>query len=128
MAKQKAKEDHSKLESLPANWPSNSVELSGFAGRDPFIYKLENGKSFARFSVGTHQMLKDESGKWIRITTWHNVLAWGYLALQVAQYVRQGSFVSLQGRLRSKTIVDKNDQSRTEVFIVARKIASNMAT
>jgi single-strand DNA-binding protein len=127
MAKEKAIKDISGKQKTPVDWPSNSVELSGFAGKDPLILKLDSGKTVARFSVGTHQMLKDGSDKWIRITTWHKILAWGNLAMQVAQYVRQGSYVSIHGRLRSRTIIDQNDQAQTEVFVVAQKITANIA-
>ncbi|PKP03854.1 MAG: hypothetical protein CVU11_07005 [Bacteroidetes bacterium HGW-Bacteroidetes-6] len=127
MAESKLKKKNSKS-ATRLDWPANSVELSGFVGADPFVYKFDNGKTLARFSIGTHQMLRDTSGKWQRITTWHQVLAWQHVAMQVALYVRQGSFVSLQGRLRSKTILDSNQQPLSKVFIVARKLSSNITT
>lgn len=78
---------------------SNFVQLIGHLGKDPEIRKFENGKVAVRFSMATNRSYTDGSGERVKVTTWHNVKAWGGLADRMFESLRKGSGVLIQGRL-----------------------------
>ena len=95
----------------------NKVSLIGHLGSDPEIRRLEGGDAVARFSVATNENYRDRAGNWQTITDWHNVVAWRGLAERVERDLKKGSFVFLEGKLKTRKWQDKegNDRYTTEV-------------
>jgi single-strand DNA-binding protein len=97
----------------------NRVHLMGNLGKDPEVRQLEGGKQMARLSVATNERFSFGDGQTKLDTQWHSVVAWGRTAEQVAQLLRKGSQVALEGRLVHRTYETKDGQKRyvTEVVM-----------
>ncbi|HEX2617503.1 MAG TPA: single-stranded DNA-binding protein [Flavobacteriales bacterium] len=98
----------------------NRVQLMGNLGRDPEVKELEGGKRMARFSVATNERFTFANGETKDDTQWHAVVAWGRTAEKVAQELRKGSRISLEGRLVHRTYEAKDGKKRyvTEVVLL----------
>ncbi len=98
----------------------NKIILIGNAGRDPEIRYIEN-KPIASFSLATTDPAHvSAAGNTIaERTEWHNIVMWGRLAEQAEKYVRKGSKLYIEGKMRYRTWEDRNTIKRTvaEVYV-----------
>ena len=96
----------------------NKVMLIGNVGKDPEPRHLENGTMLVSLTVATTERYKDRNGEVKEQTEWHNVVCWRNLAEIVEKYVRKGTQVYVEGKLRSRSWEDQNGQKRyvTEVM------------
>ena len=96
----------------------NKVMLIGNVGKDPEPRHLENGTMLVTIAVATTERYKDRNGEVKEQTEWHNVVCWRNLAEIVEKYVRKGTQVYVEGKLRSRSWEDQNGQKRyvTEVM------------
>ena len=79
----------------------NKVQLIGNCGKDPETRTLESGMMIASISIATSSKRKDKrTGEPIEETQWHRVQFFDRLAEIVDEYVRKGSTVYIEGRLR----------------------------
>ena len=86
----------------------NKVILVGNCGRDPEIRYLPSGSAVANVTVATSSRRKDKnSGEMIEDTQWHRVTFFERLAEIVGEYVKKGSPIYVEGRLRYSTYMDK---------------------
>ncbi|MGD9491876.1 MAG: single-stranded DNA-binding protein, partial [Bacteroidales bacterium] len=108
-------------------WPSNQVELSGYAGKDPKFQRYGENRLKASFTLGTHQLFRDKNGQWIRTTVWHTIVAWDYAARKTVDMVRRGSHVSLKGRLRSYETEIGDGKKENRVYVIANDLTVNIA-
>jgi len=88
----------------------NKVILIGRLGKDPELKYAANGNAYARFGVATSDTYKNKEGQDVERTEWHNVTVWGKLSEICAQYLKKGSRIYMEGRLR--TYVDPKDDSK----------------
>lgn len=101
----------------------NKVILIGNLGKDPEIRRLENGTVVASFPIATSETYTDKSTNERReITDWHNVVVWRGLAEVVEKYVRKGSKLYVEGKLKSRSYQDKEGVTRYITEIVADEI------
>lgn len=100
----------------------NKVLLIGNVGRDPEIRHLEGGASVASFSLATTERYKDRSGETREITEWHNIVAWRQLADLAGRFIKKGSQIYVEGRIRSRSWDDANGQKRYITEILADRI------
>lgn len=101
----------------------NKVILIGHLGADPEVRALPSGDPVANLSVATSETWTDKtSGETRERTEWHRVVLFGRLAEIAAQYVRSGSKVYLEGRLRTRQYQasDGAERNVTEVVIDGR--------
>src|SRR2546423_5720079 len=101
-----------------ANKSVNKVILVGNVGKDPEIKYVPSGACVAKLSLATNERFKDKSGEWQDRTEWHNIVAWQRLAEIVGEYVKKGSKVYIEGRLRTDSWEDKQSgekKYRTEI-------------
>lgn len=77
----------------------NFVSLIGNLGKDPIITRLENNNEVARFSLATDDFILDNTGKKVKTTTWHSIIAWGQTARYVSDAAKKGSRLALKGKL-----------------------------
>ena len=90
----------------------NKVLLIGNVGKDPEIRHLQGGASVATITLATSERYKDRNGESREITEWHTVIAWRQLADLAENYIRKGSQIYVEGRIRSRSWDDQNGQKR----------------
>lgn len=78
----------------------NLVILIGNLGKNPES-RPAGSTTVTNFSIATSETFKDSEGKQQKATEWHNVAAFGKLGETVAQYLKKGSKVYVEGRLRT---------------------------
>ncbi len=96
----------------------NKVTLIGNLGKDPEIQQLENSVKVAKFSLATTETYKDEHGQSHSNTEWHSVVLWKGLAELAEKYLRKGSMVYLEGKIKTRSYTDKNNEKRFVTEIV----------
>ena len=92
----------------------NRVQLIGYLGKEPESRFTPNGKKVAHFSLGVTQRWKS-GGEAKEFTEWVNVEAWGKLGEVAQQYLKKGSLVYLEGRLKTDKYEDK-DKGETKYY------------
>ena len=98
----------------------NKVILIGNVGMDPEIRTLESGVKMARLRIATTERLYNREAQEAREhTEWHTVVLWRNLADVADRFVRKGSQVYIEGRLRSREWTDQQGAKRTTVEILA---------
>jgi single-strand DNA-binding protein len=96
----------------------NKVILIGNLGRDPEVRAFEGGRKVANFSVATSEVYKDKEGNRQERTEWHNVSVWGQQAETAEKYLRKGSKVYLEGKLRTREYEKDNiKRYSTEIMV-----------
>ena len=90
----------------------NKVILIGNLGRDPEIQRLESGVKKAAFSLATTEVYKNKEGEKVEHTEWHNIVLWRGLADVAENYLKKGSTIYLEGRIRKREYVDKDGVKR----------------
>jgi len=97
----------------------NKVILVGNVGKDPEIKHLDKGVSVARFSLATSETYKDKDNKKVTNTEWHNIVLWRGLAEVAEKYVKKGSPLYIEGKIRSRSWDDKDGKKHYATEIVA---------
>lgn len=98
----------------------NKVILVGNLGKDPEIRYMPNGEAVANFSVATSESWKDkQSGEQKEQTEWHRVVAFKKLAEIIGEYVKKGSKIYIEGKLRTRKWQDKDGQDKYMTEIIA---------
>ena len=93
--------------------------LVGNLGKDPEVRHLENGATVANFSLATTETYKDRNtGERRDQTEWHNVVLWRGLAEIAEKYLRKGSPVYIEGKIRTRSWEDQNGNTRYTTEIV----------
>jgi len=98
----------------------NKVILIGHLGADPETRAMPSGMTVANMRLATTESWKDkQSGEQQERTEWHNVALFGRLGEIAAEYLRKGSQVYIEGRLRTRKWQDKEGRDRYTTEIVA---------
>lgn len=98
----------------------NKVILIGNVGLDPEVRTLEGGAKVARVRLATTERLYDrQSNETKEHTEWHTVTLWRGLADVVDRYVRKGTQLYIEGRLRTREWMDKDNNKRYTTEILA---------
>ncbi len=100
----------------------NKVMLIGNVGKDPDIRHLENDAVVANFTLATTERYRDKSGNWQEQTEWHNIVCWRGLAERVEKYVKKGTQLFVEGKIRTREWVDQSEQKRYAIEILADSI------
>ncbi|MDR0420872.1 MAG: single-stranded DNA-binding protein [Prevotellaceae bacterium] len=100
----------------------NKVMIIGNAGKDPEIRHLDNGVSVVTLPVATTERYKDKNGETKEQTEWHNVVFWRQLAEFIEKYVRKGSQLFIEGRLRTRNWEDQSGNKKYLTEIVADNV------
>lgn len=96
----------------------NKVILVGNVGKDPEVRHLDSGVAVANFSFATSETYKNRSGEKVTNTEWHNIVLWRALAELAEKYIRKGSQLYIEGRIKTRSYDDKDGNKRyiTEIF------------
>jgi single-strand DNA-binding protein len=98
----------------------NKVILIGNLGRDPETRYMPSGKAATNFSIATSERFKDrETGEPQERTEWHRIATFDRLAEISAEYLKKGSKVYIEGRLRTRKWQDKEGKDRYSTEIIA---------
>ena len=100
----------------------NRVTLVGNLGKDPEIKTLADGVVVAKMAVATTEIYRAKDGSSQSNTQWHNVILWRGLAVLAEQYLKKGSLVFLEGKLRYRKFDDKEGHSRSVTEILANQL------
>ena len=97
----------------------NKVIIVGNVGGDPETRYMPSGSAVTNLTVATNESWKDkQSGEQKERTEWHRVAMFNRLAEIAAEYLRKGSQVYIEGKLRTRKWQDKsgNDRYTTEII------------
>lgn len=101
----------------------NKVILVGNLGADPETRYMPNGDAVCNIRLATTESWKDkQSGEKKEITEWHRVVFYRKLAEIAGQYLKKGSQVYLEGRIRTRKWTDKEGQERYTTEIEANEM------
>lgn len=98
----------------------NKVIIVGNVGRDPETRYMPSGDAVTNISVATSDRYKDkQTGEMKETTEWHRVAFFGKLAEIAGQYLKKGSQVYVEGRLRTRKWTDASGQEKYSTEIVS---------
>ena len=96
----------------------NKVILIGNLGKDPEVRYLDSGVAVANITLATTENYKNKEGERVSQTEWHDIVLWRGLAEIAEKYLKKGSSVYIEGKIRTRKWEDKdgNNRYRTEVL------------
>jgi single-strand DNA-binding protein len=97
----------------------NKVILVGNVGKDPEIRYLEGGTAVCSFPLATSESYRNRDGEKVTNTEWHNIVLWRGLAEIAEKYVKKGSQLYIEGRIRTRSWDDKEGNKRYTTEIIA---------
>jgi len=100
----------------------NKVILIGNLGADPETRYLPSGDAVANIRIATTEVWKDKGGEKQEHTEWHRIAFFGKLAEIAGEYLKKGSPVYVEGRIRTRKWQDKEGQDRYSTEIVADRM------
>lgn len=106
----------------------NKVILVGNVGADPETRYMPNGDAVCNFRLATTESWKDKnSGEKRELTEWHRIVCYRKLAEITSQYVKKGSQLYLEGRIKTRKWQDKDGQDRytTEIEMTEMQMLGN---
>lgn len=106
----------------------NKVTLIGNLGKDPEIRSTSDGKEIANLSIATTESWKDKSsGEKKDKTEWHRVVCFNEgLVRVIKNYVKKGTKLYLEGQLRTRKWIDKDNQENTTTEVVLQGYNANL--
>lgn len=100
----------------------NKVILVGNMGNDPEVRYTPAGAAVTTISLATTENWKDKEGNRQEKTEWHRVVFFSRLAEIAGEYLKKGSQVYIEGKLRTNKWQDKNGQDRYTTEILANEM------
>ena len=98
----------------------NKVIIVGNLGSDPDTRYMPSGSAVTNLSIATNESWKDkQTGEQKDRTEWHKVAMFGRLAEIAAEYLRKGSQVYIEGKLRTRKWQDQNGNDRWTTEVIA---------
>ena len=100
----------------------NKVMLIGNVGRDPEVRYLDGNSGNAKvatFTLATTERYRDRNGETRENTEWHNIVAWRGNADVAERFIRKGTQLYIEGRIRSRSWDDQSGNKRytTEIIV-----------
>ncbi len=95
----------------------NKVILVGNVGKDPETRYLDESTAITKFPMATSETYKNKSGERVSNTEWHNVVLWRGLAQVAEKYVKKGTQIYIEGRIKTRSYddADGNKKYITEI-------------
>ncbi|MDN3669249.1 single-stranded DNA-binding protein [Echinicola jeungdonensis] len=99
----------------------NKVILVGNLGKDPEVRHLESGSVVANLTLATTEAYKDRNGNRVENTEWHDLELWDGQAKVAEQYLRKGSQIFVEGKIKTDTWQDEqgNNRKRTKIRVLS---------
>ena len=99
----------------------NRVTLIGNCGKEPEYKQLEDGTPVAKIALATTEMFRLKNGETQSRADWHTIILWRGLAGLAKEYVRKGSLLYVEGKLRNRQY-DKEGVKKYVTEIVAEQV------
>ncbi|MCK5067801.1 MAG: single-stranded DNA-binding protein [Bacteroidales bacterium] len=95
----------------------NKVILVGNVGKDPETRYLDESTAITKFPMATSETYKNRQGERVSNTEWHNVVLWRGLAQVAEKYVKKGTQIYIEGRIKTRSYddADGNKKYITEI-------------
>jgi single-strand DNA-binding protein len=100
----------------------NKVILIGNLGADPETRYLPSGDAVTNIRIATTEKWRDKGGEQQEHTEWHRIAFFGKTAEIAGEYLKKGSPVYVEGRIRTRKWQDKEGQERYSTEIVADRM------
>ena len=100
----------------------NKAIVLGNVTNDPVRKSLPSGMTVVNFGIATNRFYIDKSGQKNKDTEFHNIVLFGKLAEIASQYLKRGSLVLVEGRLKTRTWADQSGQKHTKTEIIGEKL------
>lgn len=100
----------------------NKAILVGNLGKDPEVRAIEGGRKVANFSLATTESYKDKNGERVDSTEWHNIVFWGPIVDVIEKYLKKGSQVYIEGKIRTRSYDDKEGVKKYTTEIVGQTL------
>ena len=100
----------------------NKVFLIGRLTHEPETRSTQSGQSVTTLKMATNRVWNDKSGQKQESTEYHSIVAWGRLGEIASQYLKRGGLAMIEGRLQTRSWVDKTDTKRYTTEIVAESL------
>ena len=100
----------------------NKAMLIGNVGRDPEVRYLDGQSGNAKvatFTLATTERYRDRNGETRENTEWHNIVAWRSTADVVERFVKKGTQLYIEGRIRTRSWDDQSGNKRYTTEIIA---------
>ncbi len=102
----------------------NKVMIIGNLGRDPEMRYTPSGQAVTQFTVAVNRNYKGQDGNWQEETEWFRVVAWAQLGERVAENLRKGMKVYVEGRLQTRQWEDQQGQKRYTTELIANQVTN----
>jgi len=100
----------------------NKAILVGYVGTDPEVRYLDSGTPVCNFRLATSEVYKNKNGEKVTTTEWHNVVLWRGLAELAEKYVKKGTQLYIEGRIKTRSWDDKDGNKRYTTEIICDNI------
>lgn len=100
---------------------SNQVQLKGRIGQDVVLKQTKTGKSYLNVPLATNERYKTSEGEYKEETSWHNLVAWGRTAENMAKNLSKGSDTIVTGKLKYDAYEDKDGVKRYSTKILVEE-------
>ena len=100
----------------------NRVTLVGNLGNAPVIKELTTGSVVAKVSMATTEVFRSKEGELRTETQWHTILFWGPLARLAEKYLKKGSLVLVEGKIRYRHYEEAGGGRRYVTEIVGDRL------
>ncbi len=101
----------------------NKVTLIGRLGADPEVRYMPSGGAVTNINLATSRRWKDkQSGERREETEWHRIAFFNRIAEVAGEYLRKGSLIYVEGRIRTRKWQDQNGQDRYTTEIIAEQM------
>lgn len=100
----------------------NKALIIGHLGGDPELRHTGGGAAVVNVSIATNEKWKDKDGGTKESTEWHRVVFFGKLAEIVAEYLKKGSMVYVEGRLQTREWEDKDGAKQKTTEVIASQM------
>ena len=98
------------------------ASLIGNLGGDPDLRYSPEGRAFLRMNVACNSRVRSPEGEWQDHTEWVRVTIFGQQAERLAQYLRKGSRVYVEGRLEARPWTDRQQELHAGLEVLANEV------
>ncbi len=102
----------------------NKCMVIGNLGRDPEMRYTPSGQAVTQFTVAANRRWKGQNDDWQEETEWFRVVVWAQQAERVAERLRKGNKVYVEGRIQTRQWEDQTGQKRYTTELVANQVTS----
>lgn len=113
----------------------NKAILIGFVGNDPEVRYVTQGVAYAKFPLATNESYLNKNKEKVTVTEWHNIVLWRSDAEFAEKYIKKGSLIYVEGKIRYRNWSDAEGNQKystdiygTSVQLLGRKNGESEAT